>query len=80
MLGILSVQALVSVAIIRYFLTTARDGFHWWTTLVAPVIGFAAMVVACVLLIVNRGDLSGAGDALYIEVLPWVVLVLRPRA
>ena len=73
-LGILAVQALVSIAIIRYFLTTARDGFHWWTTLVAPVVGFAAMVIACTLLIVNRGDLSGAGDALYIEALPWVVL------
>jgi hypothetical protein len=29
-----------------------------------------------VLLIVNRGDLSGAGDALYIQVLPWVVLAV----
>lgn len=35
-LGILAVQALASAAIIRYFLTTARDGFHWFTTLVAP--------------------------------------------
>jgi amino acid transporter len=73
-LGILGVQALVSVAIIRYFLTTARDGFHWWRTLVAPVIGLAAMVAACVLLVVNRGDLSGAADAAYIQLLPWVVL------
>jgi amino acid transporter len=75
-LGILAVQALVSIAIIRYFLTSGKADFHWWTTLVAPVIGFAAMVVACVLLVVNRGDLSGAADAVYIEVLPWVVLVI----
>lgn len=75
-LGILAVQALVCVAIIRYFATTARDGFGWWSTLVAPVIGGLAMVGACVLLIVNRGDLSGAGDALYIQVLPWVVLAV----
>ncbi len=34
------------------------------------------MVVACVLLVVNRGDLAGAADALYIQVLPWVVLVI----
>ena len=72
-LGILAVQALVSIAIIRYFLTSGRADFHWWTTLVAPLIGFAAMVVACVLLVVNRGDLSGAADAVYIEILPWVV-------
>lgn len=75
-LGILSVQALVCVAIIRYFLTTARDGFHWWTTLVAPVLGGLAMVGACVLLVVNRSDLSGAGDAPYIRMLPWVVLAV----
>jgi amino acid transporter len=75
-LGILAVQALVSIAIIRYFLTSGKADFHWWTTLVAPVIGFAAMAVACVLLVVNRGDLSGAADAVYIEVLPWVVLVI----
>jgi amino acid transporter len=48
-LGILAVQALVSIAIIRFFLTSGRADFHWWTTLVAPLLGFAAMVVACVL-------------------------------
>jgi amino acid transporter len=75
-LGILAVQALVSIAIIRYFRTTGREHFRWWTTLVAPLIGFAAMVGACVLLVVNRGDLSGAADAVYIQVLPWVVLAV----
>ncbi len=75
-LGILAVQALVSIAIIRFFLTSGRADFHWWTTLVAPLIGFAAMVAACVLLVVNRGDLSGAADAVYIQVLPWVVLAV----
>jgi amino acid transporter len=75
-LGILAVQALVSVAVIRYFLTTARDGFRWWSTLVAPVLGFAFMVGACVLLVVNRFELSGAADATYIVVLPWVVLAV----
>ncbi|OLT20709.1 hypothetical protein BJF78_09010 [Pseudonocardia sp. CNS-139] len=75
-LGILGVQALVSVAIIRYFRTTARDGFRWWSTFVAPVLGFAAMTGACVLLVVNRYDLAGAADAVYITVLPWVVLAV----
>jgi amino acid transporter len=75
-LGILGVQALVSIAIIRYFLTTARDGFRWWSTLIAPLLGFVAMAGACVLLIVNRYDLAGAADAVYIVVLPWVVLAV----
>jgi hypothetical protein len=75
-LGILAVQALVSVAIVRYFATTARDGFHWWSTLVAPVLGCATMTAACVLLVVNRYDLAGASDAAYIVLLPWVVLAV----
>jgi amino acid transporter len=73
-LGILFVQALASVAIVRYFLTTARDGFHWWRTLVAPIIGAMAMVAACYLLIANRGALSGAGHAFFIQAIPWLVL------
>lgn len=75
-LGILGVQALVSIAIIRYFRTAARDGFHWWSTFIAPVIGFAAMTGACVLLITYRYDLAGAADAVFIQVLPWVVLAI----
>ncbi|HWM59990.1 MAG TPA: APC family permease [Pseudonocardia sp.] len=76
MLGILGVQALVSVAIIRYFLTTGRRYFSVWSTLIAPVLGCAAMIVASWLLISNRGDLAGAADALYIQLLPWVVLLI----
>jgi amino acid transporter len=74
-LGILFVQALASVAIIRFFLTTARDDFHWWRTLVAPVIGGAAMVAVCYLLIANRSALSGAGGATFIKIIPWAILV-----
>jgi amino acid transporter len=90
-LGILGVQALASIAIIRYFLTTARDGFRWWSTFLAPIIGGAAMIGACYLLVSNRSALSGAGDAWFIKFLPEIVLgmfligvviaiVLRSRA
>ena len=75
-LGILAVQGLCCIAIIRYFLTDARDGFHPVKTLIAPVIGFLAMAGACYLLIDNRAALSGAGDALYIKLIPWVVLAV----
>ena len=75
-LGILAVQGLCSVAIIRFFLTEARDGFHPVKTLIAPIIGCAAMAGACYLLIANRGVLSGAGDALYIKLVPFTVLAM----
>jgi amino acid transporter len=74
-LGILFVQGLASMAIVRYFLTQARDGFHWWRTLLAPIIGAVAMFVACYLLIANRAALSGAGHAFFIKAIPWFVLV-----
>jgi amino acid transporter len=75
-LGILAVQAVVCVAIIRYFLTTARDGFRWFGTLVAPLLGGAAMVGACWLLVVNRDTLAGAEDVPFITLLPWVILAI----
>jgi len=75
-LGILGVQALASVAIIRYFLTTARDGFHWFSTLTAPILGCAAMCGACYLLIANRGALAGNGAVPFIHYLPEVVLAI----
>jgi amino acid transporter len=75
-LGILAVQAIASIAIVRYFLTSARDGFHWWRTLVAPVIGGVAQIGACYLLIANRGALAGAADALFVKAIPWMVLAV----
>jgi amino acid transporter len=75
-LGILGVQALTSFAIIRYFLTTARDGFHWLTTLVAPLIGAAAMIGACYLLIANRTVLAGNGSVPFIKYLPEAVILM----
>jgi amino acid transporter len=75
-LGILAIQALVSFAIIKFFMTKARDGFNWWKTLVAPVIGGIAQIGACYLLIKNRGLLSGAGGVLFVKLIPWLVLAI----
>jgi hypothetical protein len=75
-LGILAVQALVCIAIIRYFRTTARDDFRWWSTLIAPILGCVAMVGACYLLVSNRTTLAGATDVPFITLLPWSVLAM----
>jgi amino acid transporter len=57
--GILSIMALVSVAIIKYFATDAKDGQHWWHTMLAPVLATVAMAVAVYLLVDNRTTLAG---------------------
>ncbi len=73
-LGLLVVQALCSLAIIRYFRTDAREDFHWFRTFVAPLIGMVAMIGASYLVIANRADLSGAGSTPFIKYIPWEVL------
>lgn len=73
-LGILGVQALCCLAIFRYFLTEARDGFHWWKTGLAPLLGFVGQAGAMYLLVSNRGGLGGAADAGFIKIFPWVCL------
>jgi hypothetical protein len=75
-LGILAVQALVCVAIIRYFLTAARDGLNWFSTLLAPILGGTAMAGACYLLVSNRSTLAGATDIPFITLIPWSVLAM----
>lgn len=75
-LGLLAIQALVCLAIVRYFLVKARESFSPWATLFAPLLGAAAMVAAVVILLMNRSTLSGAGDALFVKALPWVIAVL----
>jgi amino acid transporter len=74
MLGILLVQALTSAAIIKYFLVDARDGFHVWKTLIAPILGGVGCLVATYLMMQNRTTLAG-GNPLYIELI-WVPIAL----
>jgi amino acid transporter len=57
---ILAVQALVSVAILRYFLQHHSSDVHWWNTVLAPIISFAGQAVVLYLLFTNI-DFIGAG-------------------
>jgi amino acid transporter len=75
-LGILFIQALVSFAIIRYFLTTGRGDHHRIKTFLAPLVGGIAQLGACYLLIKYRGDLSGAGDNWFVKIIPWLVVAM----
>src|SRR6202140_4945490 len=56
---ILPVQALVSVAILRYFLQHHSSDVHWWSTILAPIISFVGQAVVLYLLFTNIDFVSG---------------------
>jgi hypothetical protein len=57
---ILTVQAVVSLAVLVYYLRFHRDEVHWWKTLLAPVIAFLTQGYVVYLLFKNI-DFLGAG-------------------
>ena len=56
---ILAVQALVSVAILRYFLQHHSSDVNWWSTILAPIISFIGQAVVLYLLFTNIDFVSG---------------------
>src|SRR2546429_450465 len=56
---ILAVQALVSVAILRYFLQHHSSDVNWWSTILAPIISFLGQAFVLYLLFTNIDFVSG---------------------
>src|ERR1700674_1838550 len=56
---ILAIQALVSIAILRYFWQHHGSEVHWWSTVLAPIISFVGQAVVLYLLIQNFGFIAG---------------------
>lgn len=69
-IGILSLQVLVSLAVIVFF-RRFRTGRRVWTTVVAPVLGMAGPSYTLVLVVQNLPILSGA-DTLAVWSLPFL--------
>ena len=57
---ILSVQALVSLAILIYYERFHRDEVHWWKTRLAPALAFVSQLAVVWLLFANIGFLGAA--------------------
>ncbi len=57
---ILSVQALVSLAILIYYERYHRDEVHWWKTRLAPLISFFSQAFVVYLLFTNIGFLGAS--------------------
>lgn len=72
-LAVISVQFVVSLAVIGYFNRIGRaSAGDWWKTMVAPALGAFAQAVVVFLLLRNLTFLAGA-DVLVIKLIPWFV-------
>jgi amino acid transporter len=70
-LGIVALQAAAAVAVIAFF--RGRGDQHWWRTLVAPLLGFAGLLTACVLVVKNFAVMTGTTNVV-VTALPWALL------
>jgi amino acid transporter len=61
---ILSVQAVVSLAVLVYFERFHKDEVHWWRTRLAPLLSFISQAYVVYLLFTNI-DFLGAGSYSY---------------
>lgn len=74
--GVVFVQFLVSLAVVRYFNTVGRTtAGDYWKTLVAPILGALAQAVVLVLLVVYIPFLAGS-DVLVVSLIPVYVAVI----
>ncbi len=73
-IGILTVQALVSIAIILFF-RKAKTDHGVWTTVIAPVLGLIGLLGALGLVIANLSLLSGS-ESLIVKSFPYLIVLV----
>ena len=72
---LLPIMALCDLAILVYFLRPEnRDGFHWFKTLVAPIIGAGSISFAVWLMLQNRGALTTGSNTGWAFAVPFYAL------
>jgi amino acid transporter len=67
-------MALVCLAILVYFLREGRDGFHWWKTFVAPILGAGAISFAIYLMMKNRAGITFGAYEGWVKYVPIISL------
>ena len=72
-------MALVCLAIMVYFLREARDGFHWFKTCVAPIIGAGGISFAVYLMMKNRAGITFGVYEGWVKAVPSIALGHLPR-
>jgi amino acid transporter len=68
------IMALCSIAILVFFLRDARDGFHPFKTLIAPILGAATIAFAVYLMISNRAALTTGQNTGWVFASPFIAL------
>jgi amino acid transporter len=72
-----TIMTLCSFAIIVYFLRPEnRDGFHWFKTLVAPLLGALSIMFAIYLMVKNRPILLGTPNTGFTFATPFIVIAV----
>ncbi len=70
-----AIMSLVCLAIIIHFLRPEnRDGFHWFKTLVAPIVGAGAIAFGYYLMIANRAFLTTGEYAGWTKAVPYYTI------
>jgi amino acid transporter len=67
-------MALVGLAILVYFLREGRDGFHWWKTFLAPILGAASISFAFFLMMKNRAGITFGAYEGWVKYVPIISL------
>ena len=75
-ISLLFAQTLTSLACIWYFHVKKRhpETANFWRTILAPAVGGAGMIYIIYLLVSNLGAVTGQGDNLFVQLMPWIVL------
>ena len=72
-------MAVVGLAIMVYFWREARDGWHWWKTCIAPILGAGAISFAFYLMMKNRAGITFGEYTGWVKAVPWISLGHLPR-
>ena len=70
-LAILIVQAIASLSIVVYY--RRKKDTRWWSTFIAPGIGFIALATFSVMALFNFPIVAGSGEP-YVVALPWILV------
>lgn len=71
-LSIMIVQAIAAISVVAYF--RKKNDPRWWSTFIAPGLGFLALLLFSIMALVNFSTVAGS-DEPYVLVLPWLLLV-----